>query len=132
LINAFPLHHPRLALAGYSGRFVRPGDAMKSPQETIAYLVEVITDIYEHPEMYAETPSELHSQLLRCHAIWGYITEREQEITLVHSQLCIENMQFVIKPDWFYDRVNNSDLGPFQSTIDFWRTVDKKLGIKAV
>ena len=102
---------------------------MKSPQETLAHLEEVLAHIYLRPEMYAATPSELDGVLYQYHRLWGFISERDDEVTSAHANLVVEDYGGAVSPEWFYDRIQLPDTKAFSSTLNHWRKVDATLQI---
>ena len=93
---------------------------MKSANELLAHLIAVLTDIYKHPEMYAETPSELNSAFFYYYSIWGFITECDSELIICQTNLDDE-FGFEITADSFYERINRPDISAFQSTLAHWK-----------
>jgi hypothetical protein len=48
---------------------------MKTADETVEHLQEIISNIYRKPAMYGGTVGEVENALLIYHSIWAYITE---------------------------------------------------------
>jgi len=89
---------------------------MKSAEETLTHISEVIAKIYERPEMYGQTPDAIDSVLFAYHHVWGFITERPFAVTDAISELAPSST-------WTPKDV--------ESTIQFWQAVDKLAGINS-
>ena len=102
---------------------------MKTSEQTLAHLADVLAHIYLRPGMHAETPNELDSVIFQYHRIWGYITDRDHELLKVVSENRTSCFDEVPRPSWIYDRVHAPDVEPFQPIIKYWRGVDERIGL---
>jgi hypothetical protein len=84
---------------------------MKTSQEIVDYLVDVIANIYRKPQMYAERASELESVLLDYHSILDFALDRYgRSISLNAKFWCDEfGPSTIWKPDWWHERVASPD-----------------------
>jgi len=105
---------------------------MKTSQEIVDYLVDVIANIYQKPQMYAGRPSELERVLFDYHSILDFALDRYgKSISLSAEMWSDEDRQSSTwRPDWWHEAVSSPESPHFQSTIKRWRKVDSLLGLK--
>src|SRR6516164_3189115 len=101
---------------------------MKTAQEIVARLIEIIANIYKHPRMYAETAAELDSVLFQYHGILDYAEDRYGDSTVAHGSICSEFGQGFemanLAPAWWHDLVTDAESPNFQIVIELWRKTD--------
>lgn len=103
---------------------------MKTSEETLVWLADVIGFIYERPEMYALTLRELDRTLSAYHGMWQFITG-QNVIAGAHADLCKGKYRSVIS-----DAVKGSkliekpQLSDFKVVLDHWQKVDARIGLK--
>ena len=100
---------------------------MKSAQEILEHVRDLMARMYEHPERFARTPSELNVALRQIHHMWGYITERDGEIQTVHLDLC--KVDYPNMPDGFFDPSSKPSSQAWKQVAQHWQNVDAALGI---
>jgi len=105
---------------------------MKTSQEIVDHLVDVIANIYQKPRMYAERASELEGVLLDYHSILDFVLDRRgKSISLSAKFWCDEfGPSTIWRPDWWHEPVASPDSPHFQCIIERWRKVDSQLGLK--
>src|SRR5262249_1123798 len=62
---------------------------MKASQEIVDYLVDVIANIYQKPQMYAERASELEGVLFDYHSILDFALNRYGKSISLSAKFCL-------------------------------------------
>lgn len=63
---------------------------MRSATEIVTYVLSGITEVYQRPFMYAETPVGIEIVLHLYHDLWAMIMEREKEYVQARSSISSE------------------------------------------
>jgi hypothetical protein len=100
---------------------------MKTAQEIIERLIDVIANIYKHPRMYAETAAELDAVLFSYHGILDFTEDRYGSSTIAYAE-ALQESGIETQPRWWHDLVQNDGSPNFQTIIKHWKEADSRLG----
>ena len=100
---------------------------MKTSEQILAHLKDVIANIYRRPEMYAQTPSELELALFHYHMLLGFVSDLDG-LGKAYGELCVEDYGSATGPDWMIEQ-HGLDPEKLARVITHWRKVDQSIGL---
>jgi hypothetical protein len=104
---------------------------MKTAEEIVQDLQEIITNIYLHPAMYGRTPAEVEQAFWIYHRMWAYATEQEQKFFDSLGQVGTSEGYDALSPDHIYRQLHPQadDHEVLAYVLKCWAMTTKHLGI---
>lgn len=104
---------------------------MKPSEMPAEFIVTMIGNLYDRPQMYVRTVRELDSLLYFTHYLWAEIADRREEYLRLGGW---EFGKYIDRSE--LDRLIESTVGhdlhsrdEFQAAIQYWQQVDRRIGI---